>query len=94
MWLKSTLLYFIVDSSSQKNLISAEVIKKLDLPTTQHPQLYTIIWLHQGIYLCISQLCLLAYNIKPFKYEVLCDVSPLKFVMLFWAKLIYGNVML
>jgi hypothetical protein len=27
MWVKGTLLHFIVDSGSQKNLISAEVIK-------------------------------------------------------------------
>jgi hypothetical protein len=42
MWLKGTLLHFIVDSGSQKNLISVEVIKQLGLfnnttPTTiQH----------------------------------------------------------
>jgi hypothetical protein len=32
MWVKGAPLHFIVDSSSQKNLISAEVIKRLDLP--------------------------------------------------------------
>jgi hypothetical protein len=42
MWVKGTLLYLIVDSGSQKILISAEVIKQLDLPTTPHPQPYTI----------------------------------------------------
>jgi hypothetical protein len=46
MWVKDTLLHFIVDSSSQKNLISVEVIKQLALPTTPHPQPYTIGWLH------------------------------------------------
>jgi hypothetical protein len=48
MWVKGTLLHFIVDSGSQKNLISAEVIRRLALPTTSHPQPYTIGWLHQG----------------------------------------------
>jgi hypothetical protein len=37
MWIKGTTLYFIVDSSSQKNLISIEVVKRLALPTTSHP---------------------------------------------------------
>jgi hypothetical protein len=36
MWVKGTPLHFIVDSGSQKNLISAEVIKWLALPTTPH----------------------------------------------------------
>jgi hypothetical protein len=78
MWVKGTLLHFIVDSGSQKNLISAEVIKWLSLPTMSHPQPYTIGWLFQGRNLHVSQQCRLSYDIKPFKDEVLCDVSPLE----------------
>jgi hypothetical protein len=37
MWVKGTPLHFIVDSGSQKNLISAEVIKQLGLSKTPHP---------------------------------------------------------
>jgi hypothetical protein len=48
MWVKGTPLHFIVDSGSQKNIISAEVVKQLDLPTTPHPQPYNIRWLLQG----------------------------------------------
>jgi hypothetical protein len=48
MWVKGSLLQFIIDSGSQKNLISEEVVKRLGLPTTTHPQLYTIGWIHQG----------------------------------------------
>jgi hypothetical protein len=75
---KGAPLHFIVDSGSQKNLISIEVIKRLDLPMTPHPQPYTIGWLHQGRDLCVSQQCRLPYDIKPFKDEVLCDISPLE----------------
>jgi hypothetical protein len=78
MWVKSTPLHFIIDRGSQKNLISAEVIKRLALPKTMHPQPYTIGWLCQGSDLRVSQQCQLSYGIKPFKDEVLCDVSPLK----------------
>jgi len=77
MWVKGTPLYFIVDFGSQKNLISAEVIKHLGLSTTPHPQPYNIWWLRQGQYLCVSQQCRLSYDIQPFKDEVLCGVSPL-----------------
>jgi hypothetical protein len=44
MWVKGTPLHFIVDSKRQKNFISAEVVKHLELSTTPHPQPY-IGWL-------------------------------------------------
>jgi hypothetical protein len=78
MSVKGTPLHFIVDSGSQKNLISAEIVKWLALPTTSHPQPYTIGWLRQGSDLRVSQQCQLSYDIKHFKDEVLCDVVPLE----------------
>ena len=71
-------LHFVVDNSSQKNLISAEVVKRLELPTTPHSQPYSIGWLSQGQGIHITQQFLLRYGINPFKDEVLCDVSPLE----------------
>jgi hypothetical protein len=38
MWVKGTLLHFIIDSGSHKNLISKKFIKRLPLPTMSHPQ--------------------------------------------------------
>ena len=78
MWVKGAPIHFIVDSGSQKNMISAEVIKWLNLPMTLHLQPYTIDWLRQGRDLCVSQQCRLSYDIKPFKDEVLCDIAPLE----------------
>jgi hypothetical protein len=78
MWVKGDMIHFIVDSGSQKNPISVEVIKWLDLTMTPHPHPYTIGWLRQGRYLCVNQECRLPYGIKPFKDEVLCDISPLE----------------
>jgi hypothetical protein len=60
MWVKGTPLHFIVDSGSQKNLISAEVVKQLGLSTTPHLQPYNIGWLHQGRDLHVSQQCRLS----------------------------------
>jgi hypothetical protein len=77
MWVKGSPLQFIVNSGSQKNLISVEVVKRLGFPTTTHPQPYTIKWLHQGRDLHVSQQCRLPYSIKPFTDEVLCDIAPL-----------------
>jgi hypothetical protein len=78
MWVKGTSMHFIVDSGSQKNLISIEVSKRLTLLTMPHPQPYTIRWLHQGSDIRIKKQCCLSYDIKPFKDEVLCYFSPLK----------------
>ena len=77
MWIKGSPLQFIVKSGSQKNLISAEVVKQLGFPTTTHPLSYTIGCLHQGQDLRVSQQCCLPYSIKPFTDEVLCDIAPL-----------------
>jgi hypothetical protein len=55
MWVKGTSLHFIVDSGIQKNIILAEVIKWLTLPTKPHPQPYTIGWLRQGSDLRVNQ---------------------------------------
>jgi hypothetical protein len=61
MWVKGALIHLIVNSNSQKNLISIEVGKRLDLPMTLHPQPYTISWLRQGRDLCVNQQCRLPY---------------------------------
>jgi hypothetical protein len=78
MWVKGAPLHFIVDSGIQNNLISTEVVKWLDLPMIPHSQPYTIGWLCQGRDLCVNQQCHLPYGIKPFKDEVLSDISPLE----------------
>jgi len=78
MWVNGNLIHLIVDNGSQKNLISAEVIKWLDLTMTPHLHPYTIDYLRQGRDLLVSQQCCLPYDIKPFKDEVLCDISPLE----------------
>jgi hypothetical protein len=38
MWVKGTPLHFIVERGSQKNLISANPVKRLKLPMMPHPQ--------------------------------------------------------
>jgi hypothetical protein len=55
MWVKGTPIDFIIDSEIQKNLISADFIKRLALLTMPHPQPYTIGWLRQGSDLRIIQ---------------------------------------
>jgi hypothetical protein len=83
MWVKGASIHFIVDNGSQKNLISAEVVKQLDLPTTPHSQPYTIGWLRQGRYLRVnnSVVCPMTSSLSKMRYCVI--FLPLKFVMFF-----------
>jgi hypothetical protein len=38
----------IVDSGSTDNLISTEMVEKLELETTDHPRPYKVSWLQKG----------------------------------------------
>jgi hypothetical protein len=49
----------------------------LALLRTPQPKPYTIGKLLEETDLRFSEQCGLPYDIKPFKYEVMCDVSPL-----------------
>lgn len=45
IWVRGSLLQFVVNSGSQYNLILVELMKRLGLPTTPHLQSYTIGWI-------------------------------------------------
>jgi hypothetical protein len=78
MWVKGALLHFIFDSGIQKKLISAEVLKWLDLSMKLHPHPYIICWLRQGRDLRVIQQYHLPYDVNPFKDAVLCDIATLE----------------
>ena len=66
-----------MDNGSQKHFVSEDLVNKLGLVTTVHPHSYNIDWMKNGKELRITQQCRLAYFIKPFEDEVICDVAPL-----------------
>jgi hypothetical protein len=94
MWVKGTPLHFIVDSGSQKNLISAEVIKQLGLSTTPHPQPYNIGWLHKDeISMSANNVdCHMTSNPSRMRYYVM--FPHWMSVMFSWANHICGSTML
>jgi hypothetical protein len=94
MWVKGTPLHFIIDSGGQKNLISVEFVNWLALPTTSHPQPYTILWLHQGSDLTSSNTIDCRTTSSPSKMSYCVMFLLSKFAMFFSANLIYGNIML
>lgn len=77
MWVRGKSLHFIADSGSQKNLILVKTMKRLNLKTLEHMQPYSMGWVSQGRDIQVHQWCRLSYSIKPFKDEVIYDVSPL-----------------
>jgi hypothetical protein len=94
MWVKGTPLHFIIDRGSQKNLISTEVVKRLALP--QHHT-------HNPTPLDGSTKEAISTSANSVDYHTTSSPSKMrycvmfllsKFVMFFWANLIYGNFML
>jgi hypothetical protein len=94
MWVKGTPLHFIVDSRSQKNLISTEVVKQLGLSTTPHPQPYNIGWLHQGRDLCVTNSVDFHTTSNPSRMRYYVIFPHWMSVMFCWANHICGSAML
>jgi len=76
--IKNSLALLIMDNGSQKNLVSQELVNRLKLITTPHPQPYQLGWVQkEGPRILVSQRCLVTFAIGQFKDTVICDVSPL-----------------
>jgi hypothetical protein len=67
----------IVDSGSTDNLISTEMVEKLELETTNHPSPYKVSWLQKGHQVTITKQCLVEFKIGGYNDKILCDVIPM-----------------
>jgi hypothetical protein len=67
----------IVDSGSKDNIVSIEMVGKLELETVAHPSPYKILWLQKGHQVNVTKQCLVEFKIGGYKDEVLCDVIPM-----------------
>jgi hypothetical protein len=69
----------LIDSGSQSNLISEELVKKLGLKTQMHHRPYTLKWMSNHHQMHITKQCTIKFAISS-KYvdEVTCDVVSLK----------------
>jgi hypothetical protein len=45
---KDRVCKIIVDSGSTYNLVSTEMVEKMDLETIEHPSPYKVLWLQKG----------------------------------------------
>jgi hypothetical protein len=67
----------IVDSGSTGNLISTEMVEKLELTMTKHPSPYKVSWLQKGHRVSVTKQCLVKFKIGNYHDEILCDVIPM-----------------
>jgi hypothetical protein len=66
-----------VDNSSIDNLVSTQMVEKLELETIVHPSPYIVSWLQKGHHVNVTKLCLVEFKIGGYKDEILCDVIPM-----------------
>jgi hypothetical protein len=67
----------IVDSGSTRNLVSTEIVEKLELETIEHPSPYKVSWLQKGHQVNVTKQCLVELRIGGYNDKILCDVSPM-----------------
>jgi hypothetical protein len=67
----------IVYSGSTDNLVSTEMVEKLELETVAHPSPYKVSWLQKGHHVIVTKQCLVEFKIGGYRNEILCDVIPM-----------------
>jgi hypothetical protein len=75
--MKDRVCKVIIDSGSTDNLVSMEMVEKLELEMTAHPTPYKVSWLQKGHQVTVTQQCLVEFKIGGYRDEILCDVIPM-----------------
>ena len=76
---------FIIDSG--RNIISEAAVRKLELPIENHPQPYSLYWLHHGVDLGVTHRALVPFSIGPlYKDRCYFDIAPMDV-----AHLVFGR---
>jgi hypothetical protein len=67
----------IVDNGSTDNLVSTEMVEKLELEMIDHPSPYRVSWLQKGHQVTVTKQCLVEFKIGGYNDKILCDVIPM-----------------
>jgi hypothetical protein len=67
----------IIDSGSTDNLVSTDMVEKLEVETTSLLNPYKVSWLHNGHQVMVTKQCLVEFKIGGYRDEILCDVIPM-----------------
>ncbi|KAL6582286.1 hypothetical protein OROMI_006300 [Orobanche minor] len=69
----------IIDGGSCENLVSQEMVTKLNLKVQPHPKPYRITWFKKGGEVKVTHQCLVPFSIgKSYSDEVLCDMVEME----------------
>ena len=71
---KDSVCKVIVDSGSMDNLVSTEMVEKLELGTVVHSRPYKVLWLQKGHHVNVTKQCLVEFKIGGYNDKILCDV--------------------
>ncbi|XP_071727992.1 uncharacterized protein [Rutidosis leptorrhynchoides] len=75
---KGKVCTMVIDGGSFENVVSKDMVEKLNLETEDHPEPYQLTWLKRGNYVQVSKRCLVQFSIgKKYKDEVWCEVIPM-----------------
>jgi hypothetical protein len=67
----------IIDSGRTDNLVTIEMVEKLEMETTTHPRPYKVSWLQKGHQVMVIKQCLVGFKICGYRDEILSDVIPM-----------------
>ena len=68
----------IIDGGSCNNLVSSDLVAKLDWPTRPHPHPYYIQWLNDSGKARVNKTCRVQFSIGSYVDSVDCDVVPMQ----------------
>ena len=73
--IKDKVCHFVIDVGSYKNIISVEVVQKLNIHTAKHPKPYKLAWLKKGDQVVVHKRALVPFSIGLKYMDVVwCDV--------------------
>eukprot|EP00253_Pinus_taeda_P008213 PITA_08213 len=64
-------------SGSTDNLVSTEMVEKLELKRSKHPNPYRVSWLQKGHQLLVDEQSEVEFQIGRYKDKVVCDIMPM-----------------
>jgi hypothetical protein len=67
----------ILDSGSTDNLVSTEMVEKLEFERVANPSPYKVSWLQKGHQVVVTKQCLVEFKIRGDRDEILFDVIPM-----------------
>ena len=77
-FVKGTACSLVIDSGSFTNVLSTMLIKRLQIPTQDHPKPYKLQWLNDSGTMKVVSQALISFTLGKYKDEVICDVLPMQ----------------